>query len=235
MKNLNRAWLILILIVLFFPSLHCVSTANYQFLDPEYQNLNYFSASLMVMTLNTDWIDREVQQKLLPANVVKHDMFNQQERDYFNNYMGPALAEKTTAKIYGIDPLFKPTGIEFSYRQLQIEGEFRIEMFIPVSGKVKYYDTVPDYVLFFEDLMFEKDFREESGGLGRGTVQKYSMKAAVNYLIWDNNKQKIVAYGRLHNDLNFLDLPTRDNYVQHIFTKPCILFQSRFNAIINDF
>ena len=212
----------LILFIIVTSFLYCVSSSNYQFIDPEYENSNYFSASLMVMALNTDIISKNVQEELLQGDAAKVDMFNQQEREYFNNYMGPALAEKTVAKIYGIDPFFKPTNIEYSYQQLLFENGTHTKMFVPLSGDVKYYDTTPDYVLFFEDLLFIKDFREESGGLGRGTVQRYSMQAGVNYLLWDNNKQKIVGYGKLGNDLNFLDFPTRENYVQ-LFEKWALL------------
>jgi len=221
----------IILIFLINSLLSCVASSNYQFIDPEYKNLNYFSATIMVMSVNTDLISKEAQVKLLHGAAAKVDMFNQQEREYFYNYMGPALAEKSTAKIYGIDPFFKPTNIEFSYQQLSFENGTQTKMFAPISGKVKYYDTTPDYVLFFEDLMFIKDFREESGGLGRGTVQKYSMKAALNYLLWDNNKQKIVAYGKLENDLIFLDFPTRDNYVQ-LFEKWALLIVQKSPLVI---
>jgi hypothetical protein len=212
----------LILIIILNSFLYCVSSSNYQFIYPEYEKLNFFSASLMVMALNTDIISKDVQEKLLQGDATKVDMFNQQEREYFNNYMGPALAEKTTAKIYGIDPLFKPTDIEFIFQRLQFENELDIKMFVPLSGKIKYYNVTPHYVLFFEDLKFEKDFREESGGLGRGTVQRYTMQAGVKYLLWDNNKQRIAAYGKLENDLNFLDFPTRENYVQ-LFEKWALL------------
>jgi len=221
--------LILIIIVISF--LFCVSSSNYQFIEPEYNNLNYFSASLIVMALNTDIISKDVQEKLLQGDAAKLDMFNQQEREYFNNYMGPVLAEKTTAKIYGIDPFFKPTSVEFSYQQLLFENGTYIKMFVPLSGKVKYYDTIPDYVLLFDDLLFLKDFREERGGIGRGTVQKYSMKAGVKYLLWDNNKQKIVAYGKLGNDLNFLDFPTRENYVQ-LFEKWALLIVQKSPLVL---
>ena len=174
------------------------------------------------MALNTDVIGKDVQKKLLQGNAIKVDKFNQQEREYFNNYMGPALAEKTVAKIYGIDPLFKPTNIEYSYQQLLFENGSRIKMFVPVSGKIKYYDTTPEYVLFFEDLLFIKDFREESGSLGRGSVQRYSMQAGVNYLLWDNIRQKIGGYGKLGDELDFLDFPTRENYMQ-LFEKWALL------------
>lgn len=230
-KNFGLNSFHLILIFLINSILSCVASSNYQFIDPEYENSNYFSASLMVMALNTDIISKDVQEKLLPGDETKVDKFNQQEREYFHNYMGPALAEKSTAKIYGIDPFFKPTNIEFSYQQLSFENGTQIKMFAPISGKVKYYDTTPDYVLFFEDLTFIKDFREESGGLGRGTVQKYSLKAALNYLLWDNNKQKIVAYGKLENDLIFLDFPTRDNYVQ-LFEKWALLIVQKSPLVI---
>lgn len=222
MKNSKSNLLILTLIIVNISFLRCISASNHQFLDPDYEGLNYFSASLMVMALNTHIISEDVQEKLMPDDAIKVDMFNQQEREYFYNYMGPALAERTTAKIYGIDPFFMPTNIEFSYQQLLFEKGTPIKMFVPLSGKIKYYDSTPDYVLFFEDLMFMKDFREESGGIGRGTVQKYSLKAGVKYLLWDNNKQKIVAYGKLGNDLSFLDFPTRENYVQ-LFEKWALL------------
>lgn len=220
-----------ILIFLLNSILSCFSTSNFQFIDPEYENSNYFSATVMAMALNTDLISADVQESLLQGVAEKVDMFNQQEREYFYNYMGPALAEKTTAKIYGIDPFFMPTSIEFSYQQLVFENGTQTKMFAPISGKVKYYDTTPDYVLFFEDLMFIKDFREESGGLGRGSVKKYSMKAAVNYLLWDNNKQKIVAYGKLGNDFNFLDFPNRENYVQ-LFDKWAFLIVQKSPLVL---
>ena len=230
-KNYGSNFFKLNLIIITILSLNCVSSSNIQFIDSEYENLNYFSASLMVMALNTDIISKDVQEKLSQGDATKVDMFNQQEREYFNSYMGPALAEKSTAKIYGIDPFFKPKNVEFSYQQLSFENGTQTKMFVPLSGKVKYYDVTPDYVIFFEDLIFIKDFREESGGVGRGTVQKYSLQAGIKYLLWDNNKQKIVAYGKLGNDLNFLDFPTRENFVQ-IFEKWALLIVQKSPLVL---
>ena len=139
-----------------------------------------------------------------------------QELKYFNSCIGPALSEVTTADVIGIDPYIKYTGISFSYRELKADKESAIMICVPDSGQIKYRDQIPDYVIFFEDLYFLKDFMEERTGIGRGSSEKYTLEAGLEYLLWDNKKQKIATYGKLSQSMSLFNFPSKENYMQII-------------------
>lgn len=193
--------------------LGCQRSSSFQFLNPDYDKMNQFNKTILVLTLNNELINKTQQQQLLGNKKIKPLLLTQQELAYFYNYMGPTLSEVAVVNIIGIDPYFKAQEINFVYNEFQtIEGN-TLQIFAPSSGKIIYKNIIPDYVLFFEDLYFLKDYVEERAGIGRGTSSKYTFDTGVEYLLWDNYKEKIVGYGMLTKSLNLFDYPSKDDYL----------------------
>jgi len=187
----------------------CIATSNQHYLSPEYRNRNLYQTTLLVMPLNREIIDSD----LVNRHGYKQNTLTRQEHDYFMNYMGPALTEATTITIIGIDKQFIPEDIEFDYQNFSLGNKENLKMFAPISGQVIYQNQVPGYVLFFEDLNFKKNYFAPSSS-SYSTLEQYSLTGSVEYLIWDNKVQKIVAYGEIKKKYASRILPTKSSFTE---------------------
>lgn len=212
--RLRPVFLVLSTIPLFF--LYCIVSSNYQFIKPEYQDKRHFKATVLALPLSNKLLSQEEQVKLLNNKDGDPLKISQNELSYFNNYMGPLLAEKTTASILGIDPFFKVTNVSLAYQNLSPDNKTIFNMFTPTSGQVEYRNTVPDYVLFFEDLYFNKDYVEigASSSYGRGSSERYTIIASIEYLLWDNRNQNVAAYGKLSKKRSLFLPAEKENYLE---------------------
>jgi hypothetical protein len=196
--------------ILFF----ACSGAGFQMAYPEYTEHRQFDATLLVMPLNSIIIDSSNTEEALVLSASRIEKFTWSELNYFNNYMGSALSEVTTARVLGIDPYFRLENIHFVPRLLTYADNYSLRIHCPESGVIRFNDITPDYVLFFEDLFFKKDYQESRNNIGNGTDKNYALSAGVEYLIWDNRHQQIAGFGKFAQYLNLLKYPTKETYIQ---------------------
>lgn len=193
----------------------CASNSTFQYVNPDYSKEKTYSASVLLLTFSDDIISVKNKTKLLNGYSKKYHMFSYQEKKYFHDYFALSFADYSTVKIKGIDPKFKPKNIEFKYKELKLkESDSGFKMFTPQKGKVQYENFVPNFVIFFEDLYFDKEIVSESSGLGKGSSSAISIESSLKYLIWDNNKETIVGYGRLEKDLKLMQMPNKSKYIE---------------------
>ena len=211
-QNPLRAFMLFTFVTLLFVLLIRCSFSTMQFLDPEYEADKIFETSVLVMPLTTEYLPFEVQDSLSTNKPFKRKTVSNYEINYFNRILPLSLEEFTTASILGIDPYFIPLEIEFVYEPLVFENKSRFHMFLPKTGQIQYHEKKPEFILFIEDLYFDKTFEESSGGLGRGTQQKYVLEAGFEYFIYHNIRQKAVAYGKIDKHFNLMEMPSKDDY-----------------------
>ncbi len=165
----------------------------------------------MVMTSNNSIISQDIQDSVYKNLEIHPKPITQQERSYFNDYMGSAINEQTPAKIFGIDPFFRPDHIKFNFG---INKKQSMRMFIPESGIVKYHDVVPNFVLFFDNISFSKSIGIQGGSLGSKGQKTFSMEIELNYCLWDNNNQQIASYGKLKKTSNLFNYSKKEHYIK---------------------
>ena len=203
---------VLSVIMIFFAG--CSASSRLQSIEADYRDRRESEIGLMVMPLSNEFMSKDMQSRLSQEQIDTRNMLTQQELSYFNTYMGLALSRKTTAVVMRTDPSFKPTNIEFSYKELLVNNRGSLKMFGPNSGKVKYLGIVPGYVLFLEDLSFRKGYQVTRSELQGGKQERYPVTASIKYLIWDNNEQKIAAYGKLTQEFHTLmSVPSKEYYL----------------------
>jgi hypothetical protein len=191
----------------------CGFSQNLQILKPEYVNNRQFNATLLVMPLTSEILDVNQVAASSGQKAASTKYFDRQELIYFYNYMGPSMSEITTANVLGIDPVNLVKNISFSRQNVNGDTKQPLYMHVPTTGPIRYMDREPDYILFFEEIYFKKDFIDERTGIGRGSSSNYSMQAGLMYLIWDNKKGNIAAFGKLERLMNLLDYPKKSNYI----------------------
>ena len=214
-----RTWILLIVILC-----SACSQTGFQYIDRHYCEHRQFSASLLVMPLNSVFLDSSNLFDPSDLNILANHRFSWAELNYFNNYMGSALSEITTARILGIDPYFRLYGIKFKKEHLAGPDTPSMEMFCPESGIIRFNNITPDYVLFFESLYFDKEYQESMNNIGNGTNQNYSMEAGLKYLLWDNHIEKVIGFGQFSKYINLLHYPKKETYIE--------LFEDYARAII---
>lgn len=193
----------------------CASNSTFQYVNPDYSKEKTYSASVLLLTFSDDIISVKNKAKLLDGYSKKHHMFSYQEKKYFHDYFATSFADYSTVKVKGIDPKFKPENIEFEYKELKLQGsDSGFKMFTPKKGKIEYKGSVPNFVIFFEDMYFDKEVAPEGGGLGRGSSSAISIESSLKYLIWDNNKETVVGYGRLEKDFRLMQMPNKTKYIE---------------------
>ena len=210
-KTILRATGVFLMLAL----LGCASQDSFRHVVPEYRDKNQFMANVLVLQMTDRLMDQKELRDLLRKYKIILERVSESELTYFNSYMGPSLSETTTAKITGIDPSFRPEGLEFDYRKLVGGDNQELWMILPKKGQVVYNNTIPDYVLFFEEYFVNTGYKEESGsGLGKGTESMYSLSARLEYCLWDNMLEKVASFGKLEDYVHLMSLPKKQHYIQ---------------------
>lgn len=189
----------------------CASHSKLQFLAPEYKPNSQFSAKLLVMPLSSELINNNMRNGDTDATVRE---LSGSDKAFFYRYFGAVLSDVTTARVFGINPRFKPENVELTYKKLNLDENNSIAMYVPKSGKIEFEDEIPDFVLFVDDVYFDTKYEERMSSLGSGSREKYTMDTGMEYALWDNQKQQIAAYGRLKKSHNLIAMPAKENYLK---------------------
>jgi hypothetical protein len=190
----------------------CTPASQFQYIAPEYRNLNEQNVTVLLMPFITKIVDPVQRGIIFDKKNKEKKPVNDKEIEVLENYLSPILSENTWAKIIRADESLKPNSLKLVYKEIEIEGGKKIELFVP-TNKISNRGTMPEYILFIEDLYFLKDMEEKNQALGRGTNTLFTMVAGIEYLLWDNKKEKLVGYGELNRKLRLFAVPDREEYI----------------------
>jgi hypothetical protein len=118
---------------------------------------------------------------------------------YFDIFLRHGFDQKTTSRVIVTEDSFESASLEIAFQGMEADQDTEWWSFVPVSGRVEHSGRYPDYVLIFDGLRF----RIVSGG---GARQTYDVPGGgkveldLEYVLWDNQRQEIAAFGRLHQE-----------------------------------
>ncbi|MFA8341930.1 MAG: hypothetical protein ACEPO8_03045 [Rhodothermaceae bacterium] len=191
----------------------CGNSSVFQYINPEYKDQKLSSTSVLLLNFSDDLLPAKKKFKLLGKNHKKYHMFSYQEKKYFQTHFSTIFSRFVTTKVDGIDSQFKPKSIEFEYKEFKHpNSDDGFKMFSPIKGKIKYKEKEPKFVIFFEDLYFDKEMGAEGGGLGRCPESVVKISSGLKYLIWDNSSEQIVGYGSLKENFRTMIMPIKQDY-----------------------
>ena len=188
----------------------CQISSNFQFIAPQYNGKREIGRTLLIIPLLNDFVEKPSTSS---NKEEQSSILSEQDLLYFYNYISPALSEQSVSEVWGVDTQFKPKNLRLKPKTLKTDDEKGLEMFVPDSSVIDYKGKVPDYVLLFQDLFFKKALYEECNGLGKSSDKKYTMEAGLKYMIWDNKKCQIVAFGKLFQRVNLFTYPSKQAYI----------------------
>lgn len=193
-------------------SISCSSSIHFQYIAPEYKNLNEQNVTVLLMPFITKLVDPVQRGIIFDRKNREKKPVNEKEIDVLENYLSPILSENTWAKIIRADESLKQNSMKLVFKEIEIEKGKIVELFVP-AGKIVNKGITLEYVLIIEDLYFLKDMEEKNPSLGRGTNQLFTMIAGIEYLLWDNKKEKLVGYGSLNRKMQLFAIPEREEYI----------------------
>ena len=201
----------LLFVSVFF--IRCASTNFPAFLHPDYTEKQRPFSSLLVLPLTNAFLTRAQQDSLSMGKPRFVHYLHHTDKRYFDTYFRNAVIDAVQASIPRMDPYYIPHDLEFEYMSLPLPDGSGIRMFAPASGMIVYRNTIPNFLLFIEDLRLEKNFSVERGA--RGLEGEHAETVMVlEYLFWDNTREQIAAYGSLSKKFEFLGAPTKENYLR---------------------
>lgn len=191
----------------------CASSRGLSYLHPDYTMKQQVFSTLLVLPLTNAFLTRARQDSLAMGKPRFIHYLDHRDQRYFDTYFRAAVSDAVQASVPRTDAYYIPEDIDFEYRSLPLPGGSEMQMFVPASGMIVYRNIVPNFVLFIEDLRFQKGFSLERGARGIES-DRAQAEAGLEYLFWDNTREMIAAYGMFQKKFEFLGAPTKENYLR---------------------
>lgn len=200
-----------ILISIIFLTQGCVPSSQFSYVRPDYQNRKEFSSNVMVMQFIPKYFTAVQKERFYEKQNAERKYLSRNETDLFDNYMPQLLSENTQVKILKPDNNFDPEG--FLTIDTQDIKDRKVELYIPSNQKQNFKLLIPDYIILFTDLYFQKDAVERGVSMGQGTKTYYSLNGGIEYIIWNYKKKELVGYGKQEQKLKLLEAPEKEDYL----------------------
>ena len=191
----------------------CTASKGLVYLHPDYAVKQQAFSTLLVLPLTNAFLTRSQQDSLAAGKPRFVHFLHHRDQRYFDTYFRASVDDAIQASVPRVDAYYIPEDIDFSYRLLPLPDGSKMHMFAPESGMVVYRNNVPNFLLFVEDLRFEKDYSVERGAM-RIESEHARTEVVLEYLFWDNTREKIAAYGIYRKRFEFLGAPTKENYLR---------------------
>ncbi len=191
----------------------CSESAQFQHIESEYKNLNESSVSVMVLPFIQKFIDPAQREYWMEKKAAAKKTLSARETELFDSYFFQILSENTYVKIIHPENSLNLKEIKFIHQIEKTEREQKIDLYLPDKSSSEKIGMLSNFTLVISDLYFIKDYAESASYLGRGTQESYALKGGMEYLLWDNKKNKISCYGRLEQSVRLMESPTKETYL----------------------
>ncbi len=137
---------------------------------------------------------------------------------YFDIFLRHGLETKTTSRVFVAEDEDETQALEFAFQSMGRDQGSEWWAYVPQAGQVAHQGRYPDYVLIFDGLRF----RIHGGGGARQTYDvpgTGKVEVDLEYVLWDNQNQEVVASGRLHEE-SYTNSPSVSNEIfKELFEK----------------
>lgn len=209
LRNYRNQILIMILSVLL---LSCTASDRFTFVAPEYKSLNQSGVEILVMPFISSLFENGQLRDFIERKNKSKETLTAKEIELLENYVPILLAENSFAKITRAEKKDLKTPIKFQYVNAE-EGDTSKKVYVPEIKNLIYDEIMPKYLFFVEDAFFNKSGDEKGVSMGRGSDSFFMFNAGIEYLLWDNHKGKIAAFGKLQVKQKLLSLPNKESYL----------------------
>jgi hypothetical protein len=204
---------------LFFPFLFvigCAPAPSSFYLAPEYRSTHESEVSILVLPYVGKLMTPEQWESFIARKTKEQKLVTNVEVELYDGYFQLFLAERTHARVIPYGKVENRTAIPLRYLETGSGIEPKMNLLVPVSGNIQVNGETPEYLFIVQDLFFMKGKIDGPGRQvpGRGNEVDYYMESGIDYLIWDNKHDKIVACGRPTKRTRLLAPPTKEQYLK---------------------
>lgn len=193
----------------------CAQAPPSIFLAPEYRNVRESEVSILVLPYVGKMMTPEQWQLFIERKTKENKLVTSLEVELYESYFQILLSEKTHARVIPFGKATDQSSIRLRRLETDSGLEPKISLYVPASGRIQINGEMPEYLFIVQDLFFlqsQPDGRNAQipGHLSKG---EFVLESGIDYLIWDNKKDKTVAYGRLNKKTPLLAPPNKELYL----------------------
>jgi hypothetical protein len=179
----------------------------------EYKNLQQSGVNILVMPFISNLLESSQVQGFFEKKNKAKQYLTAKEIELLENYMPIFLEENTFAKVTKAEKETIKSKIKFNYISLEEKEDTTTQFYLPNLNQYAYDGVIPQYLFFVQDAFFNKTGDGKGVSLGRGSETFFVIDAGIKYLLWDNIKNKVAAYGKLQTKQKLFSLPTKESYL----------------------
>lgn len=213
MSYLKKILVFTLLAVIVFVNYSCSVSDRFTYVAPEYKNLNQSGVQILIMPFISSLLENDQLNEFINRKNASKQMLTTKEVELIENYMPVLLSENTFAKIIKANKESIKSPLKFSYKSPGSDFDSTQFVYIPDVKGFAYEDNIPNYLFFVQDAYFNKSGDEKGVTMGRGSESFFVMMAGIEYLLWDNLKGCVAAFGKLQAKQKLLSLPNKESYL----------------------
>ena len=160
-----------------------------QVVEPAYREKLSSRTTLGVLPLGVDLMGDSTGAMPTPLN--------RRGRNLFYRLFGLELSDLASVTVLEAGSDYNPDGAAFAYRRLALSKSDSVEVPVPVAGPVPVDGRNPAFLLLIDDLSIVFGTNEGREALGTLVSEQLVLTARCEYVLWDNQAQRLVGYGRL--------------------------------------
>lgn len=167
----------------------CVS--KQQVVEPMYQEKLDRSSTLAVLPLAVDLLPDIERPPATPLNRRGYDLYYR--------LFGLLFKDLSNVRVWETGPEFQQEGVSFAMQALALSEDDSIQVPVP-SGTVQVEGRMPNFLLLVDDLAFFYGSQESREALGMLSTSRAVITVTCEYVLWDNQDQRLVGYGRIKQE-----------------------------------
>jgi len=210
---MKKISLFALLVLIVFVNNSCSVSDRFTYVAPEYKNLNQSGVQILIMPFISSLLENDQLAEFINRKNASKQMLTSKEIELIDNYIPVLLSENTFAKIVKANKESIKSPLKFEYKSPGNEFDSTQLVYIPDVRGFSYEENIPNYLFFVEDAYFNKSGDEKGVTMGRGSESFFVMVAGIEYLLWDNLKGRVAAFGKLQAKQKLLSLPNKESYL----------------------
>lgn len=199
--------------------LNCASSNTVQILKEDYQSPSKnFNASVTILPFTEEIVDDQVLRKHLSNKDNSRSIISTANKSIYENYFGLIFSETVTGTVNDLvssNDLDFVEETEFVDTTIVLSSKRNLSILAPKKGKLHSEETPTDYTLLTQSLNWQIEYVESQSRPIGGTLDKQvDFTIQLKYVLWDNNRERIVGYGFINEKRNLARFPNRGFYIQ---------------------
>lgn len=193
----------------------CSSSAPPQVLAPEYERGTSRGVTIALLPLSSELLPAAADTTEPDGEALQTAYFTDRGHQLFYRLFGLELQEVAAASVIETGSDFRPINTTFRRHTLPVPAGDSLHLPVP-DGPVQLTNSAADFVLLIDKLTFTpRSETIRAGDYGAPVQQEnFYITATCQYMLWDNERARVAAYGTFERENRLVDPNSRAPYEQ---------------------